>query len=90
MLRKNGPSLQERTVAFHLPTLWADGAAYEHTHLRSSLQRRIVALRIAAIAVCGVLVFVICRVLNALPWPVDAALAVLSALWFAYRFERHA
>ena len=77
-------------MAFHLPTLWADGAAYERRQLHGSLQRRIVALRIAAIAVCGVLVFVICRVLNALPWPIDAALAVLSALWFAYRFERGA
>ena len=77
-------------MAFHLPTLWADGAADEPTDRRRSLQRRIVALRIAAIAICGVLVFVICRVLNALPWPVDAALAVLSALWFAYRFERDA
>jgi len=77
-------------VEFHLPTLWADGAAYEHSHRRRSLQRRIVALRVVAIAICGVLVFVICRVLNALPWPGDAALAALSALWFAYRFERNA
>jgi len=52
------------------------------------LPRLIVALRIAAIAVSAALVFVICRVLNALPWPVDAALAVGSALWFAHRFER--
>ena len=54
------------------------------------MPRRIAALRIGAIALCAVIVFVICRVLNALPWPVDAALAVLSALLFAYRYERNA
>jgi len=77
-------------MAFHLPTLWADRSPYERTAGDGSVPRRIVALRIGAVAVCGVLVFVICRVLNALPWPVDAALAALSALLFAYRFERNA
>jgi hypothetical protein len=36
------------------------------------------------------MVFVICRVVNALPWPVDGALAIISAFWFAHRFERNA
>jgi hypothetical protein len=76
-------------VSFHLPPLWAD-RAYGHTADPRPLRRLVLTLRIAAIAVSAVLVFVICRVLNALPWPVDAALALVSALWFAYRFERSA
>jgi len=76
-------------VSFHLPTLWADRSAYDHPAGPAPVPRLIVALRVAAIAVSAVLVFVICRVLNALPWPVDAALALLSALWFAHRFERN-
>ena len=75
-------------MAFHLPTLWADRSTGDLSTDDRPLPRLIVALRIAAIAVSAALVFVICRVLNALPWPVDAALAVGSALWFAHRFER--
>ena len=48
----------------------------------------VISLRVAALLLALVLVFVVCRALSMWPWWVDFLLAVaLAALW-AYRFER--
>ncbi len=51
-------------------------------------QMRLIFLRLGAVALMIVSVYLLSRVMFWLPWQVDCIIAGVAALAFAYRFER--
>lgn len=53
-----------------------------------SKHRVILSLRLTAVIIGAALLALLWRVMAALSWPVDFALAMLAALVWSYKFER--
>ena len=56
--------------------------------MNSRMRLIVVSLRLGAVALMVVTVYLLNRVMLWLPWQVDCVIAMAAALAFAYRFER--
>ena len=58
--------------------------------MNTRLRATIVGLRIVALITAAIIVIALWRLMSAMPWQIDCAVAAAAALAFAYRFERTA